>query len=174
MHIILGLVGIATAVYFLVIRARNAAEMTHEVMDVASDVRAAARRLGYRFRNNVHPVDAVEDPKVLASTIVLGFLDLDDFPTREQRDAMTRQAQSVYDIPLAEAEELGVLARWLINQCGDTDAAITRSARALFKMGDPGAAQNLLSYLNGTMAAGGGLSDKQREALADVQRALRL
>ena len=45
MHIVLGILGLLTAVYIFVMRARGAAEMTHELLDIADDVRAAARRL---------------------------------------------------------------------------------------------------------------------------------
>ena len=48
MHLVIAALGILTAVYFFVIRARGAAEMTSELIDMAADVRAAARRLGFR------------------------------------------------------------------------------------------------------------------------------
>ena len=52
MHIVIAAIGILTAVYFFVMRARNAADMTNELLDVADDVRAAARRHSQTVNRN--------------------------------------------------------------------------------------------------------------------------
>ena len=45
MHIVLGVLAIVGAVVFWYYRMRAAAEMTHELIDVADDVRAAVRAM---------------------------------------------------------------------------------------------------------------------------------
>jgi len=171
MHIVLGIIGLITAAYIFVIRARNAAEMTHELMDMADDVRAAARRLGFRRNKAQHPMDAVEDPNTAAATVAVAYLELDDLPTAEQRAKLMVALQSGLEVDKSGAEELMVLGRWLMNQCNGAEPAVTRAARALFKLtgGDVGPLMEILAA-----ASTEPISDKQRDALAEVKRAFRL
>lgn len=171
MHIVLAVIGIVAAVYFFVMRARNAAEMTNELMDVADDVRAAARRLGFRRNKAQHPMDAVDDPNTAAATIAVAFIELDDLPSAEQQDNLLRSLQSTLRVDKSEAEELMVLGRWLMTQCNGPTPAITRAARKLYKMigSDVGPLMELL-----TSASKDGLSDKQSDALDEIKRAFRV
>ena len=81
MHILLGILGLATAAYFLIIRARRGAEMASEVLDVADDIRAAARRFGFRRQHNQHAVDSIDDPVLAIAGLGTAFIALDDLPT---------------------------------------------------------------------------------------------
>jgi hypothetical protein len=42
---------------------------------VASDVMVAARRLGFRRRQQTHPVDSIGDPKNAAAAIGIAFVE---------------------------------------------------------------------------------------------------
>ena len=129
MHILVALAGISAAVYFFFIRARHAADVTHDLLDMAQDVASAARRFGFRRKANVHPAESIEDPNIAIMGIAVAFLDLGSFPTQEQHGALIVQGQSVLDVSRDDAEELTLLGRWLISQCGGADAAISRLAR---------------------------------------------
>lgn len=171
MHIVIAIIGIATAAYFLIIRARNAAEMTHELLDVADDVRAAARRFGFRRNKDMHPVEAIEDPNTAAATIAMAYVELDGLPTEDIRADLLRAMQSQLEIDKPEAEDLLVLGRWLMNECNGPQPAIDRSARRLFKLtsGDIGPLMEIL-----TAVSTDPISDHQREALDDIRRAFRI
>ena len=171
MHIVLGVIALVTTAYFLVLRARNAAEMSHELLDMADDVRAAARRLGFRRNKAQHPMDAVEDPNTAAAAIAVSYLELDDLPTAEQRGNVLVALQSALEVDKSQAEELMVLGRWLMTQCNGPVPAITRAARNLYRMtgGDPGPMMQIL-----TAASTDPISDKQRDALGEIKRAFRI
>lgn len=172
MPIVLALIGAATAFYFLVIRARNAADIATDVADMANDVRLAARRFGFRRRTNLHPVESIEDPNLAISAIALSFLELNDLPTQEQRNAMIVQSQSVLGVRKADAEEMMVLGRWFMSECGGPDAAISRLSRKLYKI-DPSGFDPLMRLVKAVLPDEG-LNDKQREALDDIKRAFRI
>ena len=173
MPVIIAILGAATAFYFLVIRARNGAAIATEMLDMASDVRAAARRFGFKRRTNLHPVESIDDPKLAVSAIALAFLELNDLPTQDQRNAMIVQTQSTLGVSKSDADELMVLGRWLMNECGGADAAISRISRKLQRIDGANSFDALMSLIKSVLPADG-LNDKQRDALDDIKRAFRI
>ena len=171
MHIVLAVIGIVTAVYFFVIRARNAAEMTNELLDVADDVRAAARRFGFRRNKEMHPVEAIEDPNTAAATLATAYMELHGLPSEDTRQTLNLALQSKLEIPKNEADDLMVLARWLMNQCNGPQPAISRSARKLYKLvgKDIGPMMEILDAISTET-----LSEQQKDALDDVRNAFKL
>ncbi|MEO0991974.1 MAG: hypothetical protein AAFX00_13635 [Pseudomonadota bacterium] len=173
--VIAALLAAAAAIYFFVIRARNAAEMTHELMDVASDVAAAARRFGFRRRYDMHPVDSIDDPDIALAGVAVSFLEVGGSPSRQTWDALSVRLQSQLGINKADAQELIVLGRWLMNECGTPGAAVTRMSKKLYSLRGATAVEPLMIVIKGALTAGGdSLTDAQRDALEDIQRRLRV
>ena len=173
MPFLIALAGIAAAVYFFVIRARNAADVAHDVVDMANDVRLAARRFGFVRRTNVHPVESIDDPRLAIAALATAFLELDDLPTAEQRAALTLQLRTTLRADTAEAEEMSVLGHWFVSECGGPQPAIARLSRKLMKQDGVAQVDPLLTVL-GKITGPAGLSDKQRDALDDIKRAFRI
>lgn len=173
MPIIIALLGAIAAAAFFILRARNAAHVATELMDVANDVRLAARRFGFRRKTNVHPVECIEDPNLATVAIATAFLELDDLPTQQQRNALVVQAQSVLGLGETDVGEMVVLGRWLMNECGGAAPAITRMSRKLYKMSGASAFEPLLRLVQSTLGESG-LNQKHREALDDIRRAFRV
>ena len=175
MPVILAVVGVVTAVLFFVLRARNAAHAATDLIDMANDVRLAARRFGFRRRADIHPAESIEDHRVAIAGISSAFLELDDLPTSDQRAALTRSMQDTLDLSKQDADELTILGRWIANECGTPDAAVSRLSRKLVRLAGQESVTTLLTILNATLAAGStGLNTKQKEALDDVKRAFRI
>ncbi|MCO6384582.1 MAG: hypothetical protein JXQ91_09190 [Vannielia sp.] len=171
MPFILGAIALLGAAYFWYVRMKGAADMAGELMDAAGDVRAAARRFGYRLRKREHPVDGIEEPVVATAGIAEAFISLDDLPTRSQRTGILQGLQKAYRVDLNGAEEAAVLGRWLVGQCGAPDAAIARIVKKLLTLGGQDELQPLLTVLNTAASADGGtLGPRQREALEDISR----
>jgi len=175
MHIIAAVLALVAGVYFFVIRARNAAAMTNELADVAGDVMAAARRFGFRRKYNTHPTESIEDPRIAIAGIADAFLQLDGMPTQDLRDGLQVELQREFQIDRKEAEELMVLGMWMINESQGAQPAITRLSKVLYKLSGTGAVTPLLTVVQNTLLSGGkDLSERQREALHDVKRALHI
>jgi hypothetical protein len=144
-------------------------------MDMANDVRLAARRFGFRRRTDLHPAEAIEDPAIAIAGIASAFIELDGLPTSDQRSALVRQMQTVLSLPAQDADELAILGRWIASECGPPDAAISRLSRKLARLGGVDSFSPLLTILNGTLtASSAALNTRQKEALDDVQRAFRI
>lgn len=175
MPVLLGILAALGAVYFFVIRARNAAEMTSDVLDAANDVRLAARRFGFRRQAKRHPADTIEDPNIALAALGCAFVELDDLPTREQRLALTSGLGRVTRLDLDTVEELQTLGRWIMQECGGAQPAIARLTRPLNKMQGAVGFENLMDVVQGVAKAGtGSLSPKQTDTLDDIKRAFRI
>lgn len=171
MPFILALIGIIAGAYFWAQRARNARDMMGDVADMANDVRLAARRFGFSRKLNEHPVESIEDPRLAIAAIATSFIELDDLPTAEQRQLLAVQLRSKLRADAAEAEEMEVLGRWFMSECGGAEPAIARLSRKLYKIGGAAQMEPLMDILKASVSS---LSDRQREALDDITRAMRV
>lgn len=175
MPLLLTILGAITAIGVWVWRMRNAADTAHEILDVANDIRAAARRFGFRRNHNRHPVEDIEDPNIAIAGIVVSFLELDDYPTQEEKDAMIRGLQAELCLSVEDASEIAVLGRWMMTQCNGADSAIDRLSRKLYKLDKANSFSPLMSVLKTMLSeAEGPMNDKQKGALEDIQTAFKI
>lgn len=174
MPIFLAALGLLAGVAIWMVRARNAAHAARELVDVANDVRLAARRFGFSRRANIHPSDSIEDPHVAIGAIGVAFLELDALPAHEQQIALGRGLQRELRVSLGDAEELMVLGRWLMTECNGPSQTITRVGKRLFKLDNGHSFSQLMGVIKDVAAAGNGLSDQQSRALEDLKRAFRM
>ncbi len=173
MPVLLAILGIIAAAYFWSLRARDAANMAGDLIDMAGDVKAAARRFGFTRRTNIHPVESIEDPNIAAAGIADAFLTLDDMPSREQQDKMHIQLRRVLQIDDAAAQELMVLGHWMVNECGGAQPALARLSRKLYRLEGPSALTPLMDILESALPMDG-LSQRQQEAVEELRLAFRL
>ena len=174
MPALIALLGILAGAAIWVWRMRNAARATSEIVEMVGDARAAARRFGFRRRANVHPVESIEDPAVAIATLAVAFLELDALPTREQQIALGRGLQHELGLSLPHAEELVVLGRWMMTECGGPEPAVTRVARKLYKLDAGRSFPPLMGVVKEVTTESQGLSPKQTRALAEIKQAFRL
>ena len=175
MHILAGLIGIVAAAAYWIFRMRAAAEMTHELMGVASDVVSAAKRFAYKKRRNEHPVDSIDTPELALAALGAGFLELGSLPTREQRTAMIKGLAQSGHMTLNEAEEITVLARWIVTEAGGPRDNMERLAKRLKSMSGADRFPQMIEMFQSIAQAGDtGLNDHQRTALDDVKTAFGL
>lgn len=171
MHIILGILAAAAAVYFFFIRARQGVEVASEVVDMAQTAMGAARRYGFRRKAETHPVDSVDEIEIAVAGLASAFLELDSYPTEEARRGLLIGLQSEYGGTLNEAEELAALGHWLVNSCQSADAAVPRLARRLKKIAGSDGLVGATSVIGKIAEASANeTSDNQIHALSEIQR----
>lgn len=175
MPFLIALLSAAGIIAYFVIRARNATNAASELMDVANDVRLAARRFGFRRQSNLHPAESIEDPNLAISALASAFIELDDLPTQDQRAQLEQQLQTTLNMDRETTQEAMVLGRWLVSECGGADAAVSRLSRKLYRLSGAEALQPLLTVIKGTLGdATTGLSPRQKEAIEDLSRVFRV
>ena len=175
MPVLIAIATIAGIVIFWMLRARSAARAAGELADAAAEVMNAARRFGFRRKANVHPAESVDQPALALATIGYGFLELDGLPSAEQQRALADSLAARLNLGGKEAGEMLILARWLVNECKGPGPAIDRLAKRLYRIEGAASIEALTGMLHDVAAAGSGeLSPKQKAALGDVARILRL
>lgn len=172
MHILLGILAAAGALYFWLNRARDAAHATRELTDMATDVLGAARRFGFRRRADQHPVESIDDPRLAGAALATAFLEMGKFPTEEQKQTLLRSVQSTYGMDKAAADEALILGHWLVSECGTIDAAVSRLGKKLLRRGGQEALDPVLSMVK-EFVGDAGLSEKQSDALQELARVFR-
>ena len=176
MPVILAVIAAAGAVLWWMYRARAAGQVAQDLAGAASDVLNAARRFGFQRRANQHPAESVDKPELAVGTIGLAFMELDALPSQEQQKALASALSRHMLVPVAQADEILILARWLIGECGGPTPAIERMARRLFRLNGAATLEPLLAVLKEVAQSGGqgGLSSRQKDALEDIARLMRL
>jgi hypothetical protein len=175
MPFLIAIISAAGALYFFMMRARNAADAAHDVIDMANDVRLAARRFGFKRQGKLHAVEGVDDPDIICTAIACAFFELDGLPNAETHRALMVRMQSVFNINLADAEEMTIFSRWLATQCQSHTNAITRLSRRLFKLNGADSLDDLMTLISATLAATDAQpSSRQSDALGEISRALRV
>jgi hypothetical protein len=165
--IILVLSSLGAALWFWV--RHNPGDAIDTAVDVATTVRNAPRKLAFRKQMNAHPVEGIDDARIAICAIAQAFIELDDLPTKDQRDKLHVLLRTKLRCSEEEAEEMEVLGRWLQGQCQDAQSAITRLARRLRKI-DGEASWDLLHDLLGGLIETD-LSTSQVSAIEDIKRA---
>jgi hypothetical protein len=171
MPFLLALVGIIVAAYVWASRARNAANVATDLADMANDVRLAARRFGFKRRTDIHPAESIEDPNLAIAGIAIAFVELDDFPTQEHRAALNVHLRAQTRVDQETADEMVILGRWLVTECGGASPAISRLSRKLFRLKGAPAFDPLLTIIQNTLDGQSGLNQRQKEALHEVKNA---
>lgn len=175
MPVIGAILAAAAAVIFYMIRARNAAYVARDLADMATDVMGAARRYSFRRRADIHPVEAIEDARLAAAALSVAFFELDRLPSAEGQAVLKAALSRHLAREYSEAEDMMVMGHWLTAQCGTPQAAITRLAKRVARLDRTGVFEPLMAVLNETaQAQGGTLSTRQREALEEIARQLKL
>lgn len=176
MPYLIALFALLIGAYFWIQRARMAAEATQDLVGVAQDVLAAARRFGFRRRLNLHPVESLEDPDVAIAGAGVAFLELGGLPSAEQQDKLILSLQSHLGQSQDKAEEAAILGRWLVAESGGAQQGLERLTRRLHKLKGAQSFQPLMSVLRdvATASRDGVVSSRQSEALEEIARLFRI
>lgn len=171
MHILLAVLAVVGGAVYWLYRARNAADMAGEIADMGRDAIGAARQWNFKRRTNVHPVDSIDEPRLAAGALAVALVELGGLQTTEGRAALSSALRNDLTLTGAEAEELMVLAPWLIQSCGAAERAVPRLARRLRKLDGAALLDPALAAMKAAMIGGdAALTDAQRTALVDVAR----
>ncbi|SFR43988.1 hypothetical protein [Litoreibacter janthinus] len=105
----------------------------------------------------------------------VAFLELDDLPSQETRIAMVRELQNAAHVSLHDAEELVILGRWLMTECGGPEPAVSRLSRKLHKLRGTEHLAPLMQVINAIGTSGNApLSERQISALDDIKCAFKV
>lgn len=113
----------------------------------------------------------IDDLRIAICAISRAVIELDDLPTKEQRERLHFLLRTKLRCTEDEARELKVLGRWLQGQCQDPAAAISRLARRMNKIDGDASFDQLQAMLEDLV--GDTLSASQISAIGDIRQAFR-
>ena len=126
MPAIIALLGLIMAAGVWAWRIRMAAQVSRDLAEMAGDVVAAARRLGFNRRLNLHPVESIDEPALAIAGLGIAFLELSSLPTAEQQRMLTQSIARNCNESQTRAEELLIVGRWLVSECKGPQTTIPR------------------------------------------------
>ncbi len=175
MPLILAVLAAIGAVAFWLYRARMAGAVAQDLAGAAADVLNAARRLGFKRRADQHAADGVDEPGLAIAAIGSAFIELDALPSSELQAALGSALRYHLSLDTQRAEEMLILGHWLVSQCQGPQPAIERIAKRLYRINGAKSLETLMAVLKEVAQAfGGPLSTRQKDALEDIARHLRL
>ncbi|SFI91209.1 hypothetical protein [Jannaschia pohangensis] len=146
---------------------RDALSVADDAITIA---RNAPRKIAFRRQTKGHPVDGIDDPTLAIIALGEAFIELEDLPTREDRQRLHVLVRQMWRMTEEDAEEAEALARWLVGQCGSPSSAIDRIGRRLAKI-DDGTAWSELQPLLASLGEDG-LSEGQSSAFDELHQRL--
>lgn len=169
MPYLIALLGMISAIVFWYYRLRDTSQ---GVMDMANDVRLAARRFGFQRRQNTHPVESIDDARLAASAIMIIAAESDGAISEAEQKTFLLQCQSVFQCSAEEAGEFFIFGRWIANVSPVRDDTLRRLVRKTLQLGGAEA----LSDLGGMVLAigeadHGAADDFVNEVLDRLKRA---
>ncbi len=165
MHILAATVGLLFLAFRLYLRLSCSRNLAASLVETVADAPKAVRRYRFRRKANVHPVEAIDDPSIAVAALGVAHVELELIPSQDHWDGLKVNIARVLDVSGAEAEELMVLGRWLVAECGTVDAAVARLSRKLYRMAGPARAAALHGLVQAIVAA---QSPSPNGAQADV------
>jgi len=147
-------------------RARDPKRIVKALQGVPEPVLNAAKRQGIAWRMDAHPIDCVEDPKLIIACLGEHFLDLGPSVTTTQSSRFEAELKTMFGGGKAEVEELVELLKWLVNQLGGSKAH--GLAKRLDELADMDGFLRLMPFLQRLLTQGWNAA--QIEALSDVKK----
>ncbi len=170
MPAIIALVGILAAAGFWFYRIQAAKDTANEMFEMANDVRLAAKRFAYKRKNATHPIDGVEDARLLASGIMAFAADIDGNITANEMRVMKDQAVAVFNCTAEEADEMVIFGRWLSSQGKTRDETLRRMIKRMIGLGGTDTLPDMIRMVEAVAAADGHQDD---DGIQDILERLR-
>lgn len=172
MPILIMLLGALGTAVFWIYRAKSASRDAQELLNVANDVRLAARRFGFKRKANVHPVNSIEDARLAAAGIMAITAEMDGAITRAEQDEMAVQAKNVFNCSAAEVDEFVVFGRWIASQGANRDETLRKLIKRVIELGGKDVVPDLVEMVTAVGSADTGTPDSNvAEIITRLQRA---
>ena len=143
-------------------------------MAAPTNIRAAAKRLGYRAQPNVHSTACIHTPELCVAAMAAAYARMDKtekLPDETLIASLERRLQ----VTQAEASDMAILAPWLVAQGGGATPAFQRLTKRLKQLDHGPDFDKLMRVLGDVTAAGtkGMPSAAQADAMGALARIFR-
>lgn len=154
------------------LRARDRARTDALLAGADAGLRSTALRFGFRARGECHPIDLIEDQRLLVGLVAVAFAGLDGPARPEALARISAGLARTYLVTLDESDEMLRYVAWLAGRGGDPLGALSRATRRLYRLSALGELDTLMALVEAGVE--GKLSPRQMAALEEVKAALRI
>ena len=173
MHILIGIVTLLGALAVWYWRFKMAREAGGELLDAASDLKSAVRRLKYKRKHDKHPADSIDDARLAASGIAVAVATMDAPLSQAEISALSASAQRTFNIGAGEADDIVAFGRWIADQCGTQGEAVRRLSKALLRTAGAEAGPDMIRMINDVATADGRvIGEAESDAIDTLRRTL--
>ena len=173
MHIILGALAVVGMIIFLWYRLRDAREVGGEMLDAADGLRASVRRLMYKRKHDIHPADAVDDPRLAASGIAVAVATMDAPLSQAEIEALTKGSRDIFGVTEREALDIVSFGRWVAGQCNTNQEAVRRLSKVVSRLAGAEAGPDMIRLITDVATTDSyELGEEELDAIETVRRTL--
>ncbi|HEY1243203.1 MAG TPA: TerB family tellurite resistance protein [Hyphomicrobiaceae bacterium] len=173
MHIIAILGAVLGAVALILFRMQQATHAARDIVDAADEARGLFRRWGWRRKQLRHPLDAIEDAREAAATMMVAAAQCDGSITERERAAVTAEMGKRFGASERQAEELFARARWLVQDRTDAGEVFRRLTPLILRTCGPTERSDVIEMLQAVASADGGSDDILAQDIARLGHTLR-
>ena len=164
MPVILGLLGLISAIAFFIWRMKDAADASREIISTADDVRGKVHYWWFRRNYNKHPLQLIDDPREAAVAWMVALAQ-DDGVVSEAELAEIR-TQMVATLGIETPVEMLARARWAVRDLRNLDFCASKLMPLLRRKLGRHERSQLLDMLEAVANADGPADDAHAAALA--------
>ena len=165
MPIIITIIGLLAAASVWMYRIRAAKDSANEMLEMANDVRLAAKRFAYKRNRKTHPIDGIDDARLAAAGIMAIAAEMDGAITANEQRVMKEQAVGVFGCSDADADEFIIFGRWMASQGTNRNETLRRLIKRVIELGGTDTMPDLINMVTAVGTADGDLVD---EGLTDM------
>ncbi|KEJ89651.1 hypothetical protein [Sulfitobacter donghicola] len=171
---ILVICGALGAAYFLFRHFQRGAYVIGSYMEAPAEVRAAAKRVGFKAQPNVHSITSLHSPELCVAAMAFAFAQMDD--NQEPCEETLAKAVSKHlQVDPLQIDDFCTLAPWLVDQGGGPTPAFDRLTKRLKQLDHGPYFGKMMNVLGDMTAAGtkGMPSARQADAMGALARIFR-
>lgn len=173
MHIIGLIVAFLIGIGFLLWKLNRGMQAGKQIYESARDAKAAVRSHMWRHRSAERPLDAIDDPMLIAAVVLVLSIRCDRDVTQEDRAKLTGEMARVFQVDQAMAEDLQGEAEYLVRDVTDFPRWAGRMAARLVPLCTADERAQVLEMAD-ALAAGSAPSHRRNDVLARYRDNARL
>lgn len=128
---LIGLIGLIGTIALILWRLGLIFRTGQGIVDTAGDLAAAGRRLNWRRKGVERPIEAVDEPMLAATSIIMLILRAGTEINREIREQLREILTHIFECPAGRADELIAEGLFVTQELMDSRRWISRLARLL-------------------------------------------
>lgn len=173
MQFLVPLLAAIAGVGVLLWRLNAAADAAKGLAETAGDVHGFFRRRRWQQKLMQDPLDAVDDPRMAATAMMVAIAQNDGALTEREHIAICKNLETLFDAKPPLNEEMLAQARWIVSENRDIDNTLRKMLNIIRTKCGPKEIAELFEMLDSVASANGKALDTERRAIDTLKRSVK-